>query len=106
MLSIISSPCSSWSICPSPEGTLLMTTDLAPMASVGVAKEEAETFLTRARSDIERERDNAIEEVRQQFADLAITAAERVVERSLDKDAHREVIEKVLQESSKIGESG
>ena len=70
------------------------------------AKEEAETFLTRARSDIERERDNAIEEVRQQFADLAITAAERVVERSLDRDAHREVIEKVLQESSKIGESG
>jgi F-type H+-transporting ATPase subunit b len=70
------------------------------------AKEEAETFLTRARGDIERERDNAIEEVRQQFADLAIAAAERVVERSLDRDAHREVIEKVLQESSKIGESG
>ena len=67
------------------------------------AKEEAETFLTRARGDIERERDNAIEEVRQQFADLAIAAAERVVERSLDRDAHREVIEKVLQESSKIG---
>ena len=70
------------------------------------AKEEAEAFLTRARSDIERERDNAIEEVRQQFADLAITAAERVVERSLDKDAHREVIEKVLQESSEIGGNG
>ena len=67
------------------------------------AKEEAETFLTRARGDIERERDNAIEEVRQQFADLSIAAAERVVERSLDRDAHREVIEKVLQESSKIG---
>ena len=69
------------------------------------AKEEAGAFLTRARSDIEQERDNAIEEVRQQFANLAITAAERVVERSLDKDAHREVIEKVLQESSKIGET-
>ncbi len=69
------------------------------------AKEEAETFLARARGDIERERDNAIEEVRQQFADLAITAAERVIERSLDKDAHREVIERVLQESSRIGGS-
>ena len=67
------------------------------------AKEEAETFLTRARGDIERERDNAIEEVRQQFANLAIAAAERVIERSLDKDAHREVIERVLQESSRIG---
>ena len=67
------------------------------------AKEEAESFLARARGDIERERDNAIEEVRQQFANLAIAAAERVVERSLDRDAHREVFEKVLQESSKIG---
>ena len=69
------------------------------------AKEEAETFLARARGDIERERDNAIEEVRQEFADLAITAAERVIERSLDRDAHKEVIERVLQESSRIGGS-
>ncbi len=69
------------------------------------AKEEAETFLARARGDIERERDNAIEEVRQQFADLAIAAAERVIERSLDRDAHKEVIERVLQESSRIGGS-
>ena len=67
------------------------------------AKEEAETFLARARGDIERERGNAIEEVRQQFAGLAITAAEQVIERSLDGDAHKEVIERVLQESSKIG---
>jgi F-type H+-transporting ATPase subunit b len=66
------------------------------------AKEEAETFLTRARGDIERERDNAIEEVRQQFADLAIAAAERVVERSLDRDAHAQIIEKVLEEGDKL----
>lgn len=62
------------------------------------AREEAGAFIAKARSDIQRERDNAIDEVRQQFADLAITAAERVIERSLDKDAHREIIEKVLDE--------
>lgn len=67
------------------------------------AKEEAEAFLAKARGDIERERDNAVEEVRQQFAGLAIAAAEQVIERSLDKDAHREIIEKVLEESSQIG---
>ena len=67
------------------------------------ARQEAETFLTRARSDIQRERDNAVEEVRQQFADLAITAAERVIRRSLDRDAHREVIEQVLEESEELG---
>lgn len=67
------------------------------------AKEEAERFLAKARGDIERERDNAVEEVRQQFANLAIAAAEQVIERSLDKDAHKEIIEKVLEESSQIG---
>ena len=40
-----------------------------------------------------------IEEVRHQFADLAILAAERVVRRSLDKDAHKELIEQTLSES-------
>ena len=67
------------------------------------AKEEAERFLAKARGDIDRERDNAVEEVRQQFANLAIAAAEQVIERSVDKDAHKEIIEKVLEESSQIG---
>ena len=63
------------------------------------ARQEAETFLTRARADIQRERDNAVEEVREQFADLAITAAERVIRRSLDRDAHKDLIDQVLDES-------
>ena len=67
------------------------------------ARQEAETFLTRARADIQRERDNAVEEVREQFADLAITAAEQVIRRSLDRDAHKEIIEQVLEESEELG---
>lgn len=67
------------------------------------ARQEAETFLSRARADIQRERDNAIEEVREQFADLAITAAERVIRRTLDRDAHREIIDQVLEESEQLG---
>ena len=59
---------------------------------------EMEAMLERARTEIERERDAAIEQVRRQFADLAITAAERVVERSLDKDTHAQLIDKVLEE--------
>ncbi|MEE8442589.1 MAG: F0F1 ATP synthase subunit B [Dehalococcoidia bacterium] len=69
------------------------------------ARQEAETFLTRARADIQRERDNAVEEVREQFADLAITAAERVIRRSLDSDAHKEIIDQVLEESEQLGRS-
>ncbi len=62
------------------------------------ARQEAENFVERARADIQRERDNAVEEVRASFGDLAITAAERVVRRSLDRQAHEELINQVLEE--------
>jgi len=61
------------------------------------AKQEAETLIDRARSEIQRERDEAIQGVRKEFVDLTIMAAEKVIERSLDKEAHRELIEKVLE---------
>lgn len=61
------------------------------------AKQEAETLIDRARSEIQKERDEAIQGVRKEFADLTIMAAEKVIERSLDKEAHRELIEKVLE---------
>ena len=69
------------------------------------ARQEAETFIARARSDIQRERDEAIDQVRRHFAELAILAAERVIERSLDESAHRDIIEKVLDESPSINGS-
>ena len=69
------------------------------------ARQDAEAFITRARDDIQRERDEAIDQVRRHFAELAILAAERVIERSLDESAHRDIIEKVLEESSGINRS-
>ena len=66
------------------------------------ARNEAETFVSRAQSDIQRERDAAIEEVRANFSDLAITAAERVMRRSLDRQAHEELINQVLEEGESL----
>lgn len=63
------------------------------------AKKEGEALIAQARSEIQSERDQAISEVRKEFADLAITAAEKVIDRSLDKEAHRDLIDKVLAES-------
>ena len=63
------------------------------------AREMVEQMLARARAEIQQERDAAVDEVRREFSDLAIRAAERVVERSLDRAAHREIIERVLEES-------
>ncbi len=66
------------------------------------AQQEAENFVERARADIRRERDVAIEEVRANFGDLAITAAERVVRRSLDRQAHEDLINQVLEEGETL----
>ena len=68
------------------------------------ARQEIEGERARAQVNIHRERDAAIEELRSEFAGLAISAAERVVERSLDESAHRDIIEKVLEEGSEIGQ--
>ena len=66
------------------------------------ARAEAEAFVSRAQADIQRERDAAIEEVRANFGDLAITAAERVVRRSLDRQAHEDLIAQVLEEGETL----
>ena len=66
------------------------------------AKKEAETLIERARTEIKRERDEAIGEVRREFADLTILAASKVIDRSLDKEEHRQLIDKVLEESSTL----
>jgi F-type H+-transporting ATPase subunit b len=65
------------------------------------AKVEAEALLARARAEIQHERDEAIGEVRREFGDLTILAAEKVIDRSLDKKEHQELIDKVLEESTK-----
>lgn len=66
------------------------------------ARGEAEALVARARVEIQRERDEAIDELRREFADLAIRAAEKVIDRSLDKEAHRQLIEKTLEESTTL----
>ena len=68
------------------------------------ARVEGETLLERARSEIQLERDAAIADLRREFADLTITAAERVIRRSLDRKAHRELIEEVLAEAPQGGD--
>ena len=64
------------------------------------ARQEGEALIEKARLEIQRERDEAIDELRQEFTDLTIEAAGKVIEQSLDKEAHRKLIDKVLEEST------
>lgn len=66
------------------------------------ARREAEALIQRARAEIGMERDEAIDRLRQEFADLAILAAEKVIKETLDKERHRRLIEEVLEESSTL----
>ncbi len=66
------------------------------------ARREGESLISRARMEIQRERDDAIDELRKKFADLTILAAGKVIDRSLDKEAHRQLIDRVLKESATL----
>ncbi len=65
------------------------------------ARHEAEVIVARARVEIERERDTAIDGLRRQFTDLAIMAAEKVINETLDKERHRRLIDEVLEQAPK-----
>lgn len=68
--------------------------------SRNAARREAEALLERARSEIQLERDQAISELRKEFADITVTAAEKVIGQSLDRQGHQRLIEGVLAEST------
>jgi len=66
------------------------------------AQQEIESFIGKAREDIEHERNAAVEEVRSHFAELAVSAAETIISRSLDKKTHEKLISDVLDDANKI----
>ncbi len=62
------------------------------------SRAQADELIKRAESEIAQQRDSAIEELRREFAGLAVLAAEKVVERELDASKHQELIDNVLEE--------
>jgi F-type H+-transporting ATPase subunit b len=64
------------------------------------AQADAEATLARARNEIQQERDTAIADLRREFADMTISAAEKVINRSIDRNAHKQLIEEALAQSS------
>ena len=67
-----------------------------------LAKVDAEVLIEKARQVIHSERDEAIEELRHEFANVTIMAAGKVIGESLDKESHKELIDKVLNENQTL----
>jgi F-type H+-transporting ATPase subunit b len=66
------------------------------------ARQEAEALIGRARGEIQRERDEAMDELRKEFIDIAILAAGKVINESLDQERHRRLIEETLEGSAAL----
>ncbi len=67
------------------------------------AGRDREAALERARAEIQLERDHAISDLRKEFADIAVSAAEKVINQSLDRQSHQRIIDETLAQSSFSG---
>ena len=69
------------------------------------AAKQAQTIVDRTRSELEAERDKIVGDLRREFVDISIAAAEKVIKETLDKEKHRKLIEETLQESVTLKKS-
>ena len=66
------------------------------------AQAEYEQMIAQAKSDLERERQQAIADMRGEVADLALQAAGRVLGRSLGEQEHRQLARDLAAKASKL----
>jgi len=64
------------------------------------ARAEAQGIVERARADIQRERDKALDALRRESVDLALAAASRLIHERLDQAHDRKLVETYLHELS------
>jgi len=65
------------------------------------AHEEANQIVKRAQEEIEFQKEKVLMELKERIADLAIMAASKVVEKTLDRKDHEQLLEEYV---SKVGE--
>jgi F-type H+-transporting ATPase subunit b len=70
--------------------------------SIRQAKEEAQKLVEKAKSEIDYERRRAMAELRDDVANIAVLAAGKVINRSLDPEAHRQLIQDFLKETGQF----
>ncbi len=65
------------------------------------ARAEAQAMVERAKNEIERERDAALDVLRRESVDLALAAAARLVQEKMDPSKDRQYVERFLDQVSK-----
>jgi F-type H+-transporting ATPase subunit b len=69
------------------------------------AQKQAQVIIDRTRTELEAERDKIVGDLRREFVDISISAAEKVIKETLDKEKHRKLIEETLRESETFKKS-
>ncbi len=69
------------------------------------ARKEAQAIVDRTRAELEEERDRIVDDLRREFVDISILAAEKVIKETLDRERHRRLIEETLEESTTFKEN-
>lgn len=70
------------------------------------AEKEAEAIVARAQEQIEAERNRTVQELQSSISDITIELAEKVVGRSLDGDAQRDMVDAYIKEVGGMGGQG
>ena len=60
--------------------------------------EEREKIVASGHEEVTAERNHVREELRKQVAVLAVSGAQKIIEREIDKDAHSDIVEKLVAE--------
>lgn len=63
------------------------------------AKEEASQILSKAQKDIELEKSSVEKQIRDEMSEIAFLAAEKIVEKELDEDKHKEFVQDFIKKA-------
>lgn len=65
------------------------------------SKEQAKKIIEEASAEIERKKDETFNELKTQVTDLVVQAAEKLIGETLDKNAHKNIIDKYIDKITK-----
>ncbi len=69
---------------------------------IAAAQEEADRLAEKARAEIEREKQKMMNELKGEISQLAIGAAEKIIEKDIDENTHKQLIDNFI---DKAGET-
>ena len=74
----------------------------AKLEIIANAKEEASQLKEKASKDVEQERQKVMNEIKNEISNIAVLAASKVIEKDIDSNKHKELIDNFIKE---VGES-